>query len=110
MSCHLIYRNRQLLVFLNSFALMGFPIDHCSNICFHSKLLLHINDYCPKLLIICSNDTEANPGPEKYTGITFCQWNVKEINNHNFSEVSSLQTMATTHYRGIKCLLYDRLS
>ena len=49
------------------------------------------------LLIICSGDTETNPGPKKNTKISFCHWNSNGITAHNFSKVPLLQAMAATH-------------
>ena len=49
------------------------------------------------ILIICSGVTETNPGPKKYTTISFCYWNLNGIAAHKFSKVSLLQAMATTH-------------
>ena len=56
------------------------------------------------LLIICSGDIETNPGPKKNTKISFCHWNLNGIAAHNFSKVSLLQAMATTHEYDIICL------
>ena len=56
------------------------------------------------LLIICSGDIETNPGPKKNTKISFCHWNLSGIAAHNFSKVSLLQAIATTHEYNIICL------
>ena len=53
------------------------------------------------LLIICSGDIETSPGPKKNTNISFSHWNLNGIATHNFSKVSLLQTVATTHDHGI---------
>ena len=56
------------------------------------------------LLIICSSDIEANPGPKKNTKISFCHWHLNGVAAYNFSKVSLLQAMATTHEYDIICL------
>ena len=49
------------------------------------------------LLFICSGDVETNPSLKKNTKISFCHWNLNRIAGHNFSKVSLLQALATTH-------------
>ena len=49
------------------------------------------------LLIICSGDIETNPSPKKNTKISFYHWNLNKIAAHDFSKVSLLLAMATTH-------------
>ena len=55
-------------------------------------------------LILCSANTETNPGPKRNSKIFFCHWNVNGIAVHNFSKVSLLQVMATTHNYDFICL------
>ena len=49
------------------------------------------------LLITYSSDNETNPDPKKNTKIYFCHWNLNRITAYNFSKVSLLWTLATTH-------------
>ena len=56
------------------------------------------------LLITYSSDNETNPGPKKNTKIYFCHWNLNRITAYNFSKVSLLWTLATTHEHDITCL------
>ena len=79
---------------------------HCSNIYMSNQRF-----YCKlvtlaliMLLITYSGDIETNPGPKKNTKISFCHWNLNRIAAHNFSKVSLLQAMATTHEFNIICL------
>ena len=79
---------------------------HCSNIYMSNQRF-----YCKlvtlaliMLLITYSGDIETNPGPKKNTKISFCHWNLNGIAAHNFSKVSLLQAMATTHEFNIICL------
>ena len=57
------------------------------------------------LLNICSGDIEVNPFPKKNTKNSFSHWNLNGIVAHNFSKVSLLQAMVTTHEYDIICLL-----
>ena len=62
-----------------------------------NQILLQTNDFCTdNVLIICSGNTETNPGPKKNTKISLCHWNLNGIVAHNFSKVSLPQDMAIT--------------
>ena len=102
--------------FLPSFKFNFCPCAKNVYRCFYRKLtaVIYMSNqrfYCKlmtlaltTLLIICSGDIETNPGPKKNTKISFCHWNLNGIAAHNFSKVSLLQAMATTHEYDIICL------
>ena len=67
---------------------------------------MQTNDSCPdNAPNYFSDDTETNPGSKKNTNISICYWNLNGIAVSNFSIVSLLQAMATTHEYNITCLL-----
>lgn len=49
------------------------------------------------LLIFCSGDIETHSGLNKNTKASFCHWNLNGIAAQNFSKLSLLQVMVTTH-------------
>ena len=56
------------------------------------------------LLLLRSGDFEANPGPKKFSAISFCHWNLKGLCTHHFLKVSSIEAFITTHNFDITCL------
>ena len=57
-----------------------------------------------QLLLVCSGDTEINPGPKTKNQISFCHWNLNGLAAHSFTKVSLLKALSVTHDYDIICL------
>ena len=78
---------------------------------FYWKLIVVIymsnqRSYCKQMTLplIMLLNIYSSDRSQKNTKISFCHWNLNALTAHNFSKLSLLQAMATTHEYDIICL------
>ena len=93
----------KFLVFVNV-AKMPFMLSPTSifNFYFYIQTLYdkQIKKLLLKLLLVCCDDVESNPGPKKQYQISFCHWNLNRLAAQNLSKVSLLQAISVSKKLG----------